>query len=332
MGATNSTPGYLTEGERQEVLDAVRNQELPAEVRGVLDDCATGPGDRDRFLWKWTQSVFPHIQLSSVDTRPDDVVATKTIVTMLVSLYDDLIEKHGDRATFDRAALVPFHDNVAVEAPGVDREYIETIERVWTEVDARIRDAPNHDQYRQCFEYDFKQILNAVEYTALLNDTPEVANLKELHVHESYNMSMFVYADIDLMYSTGFDRADLGSLRNAVWHGQQMARIGNWLTTWERELREADYSSGVVVRALENGAVRPETLQSMGDDPAGASPSEVAARIRETGSERHLLERWMRERGRLREFDELIDSVDIDQYASGLETVLKYHLATRGLK
>lgn len=332
MGATNSTSGYLTQGERQEVLDAVRNQELPAEVRGVLDDCATGPGDRDRFLWKWTQSVFPHVQFSSVDTCPDDVVATKTIVTMLVSLYDDLLEKRGDRATFERAALVPFHDHVPVEAPGVDREYVETIEQVWATVDARIRNAPNHDQHRRLFEYDFKQILNAIEYTALLNDTPELANLKELHVHESYNMSMFVYADIDLMYSTGFDRTDLGSVRNAVWHGQQMARIGNWLTTWERELREADYSSGVVVRAVENGAVRPDTLRSAGDDPGGASPSDVAAQIRETGSEQYLLERWLRERGRLREFDERVDSVDIDQYASGLETVLKYHLATRGLK
>lgn len=278
----NSTSGYLAEGERQEVLDAVRDQKLPARVRGVLDD--------------------------------------------------DLLEKRDDRATFERAALVLFHDHTAMDAPGVDRECIETIERVWATVDARIRTAPTHDQHRQLLEYDFKQLPNVTEYTALLNDTPELANLNEPRVHESYNTSMFVYADIDPMYSAGFDRTDLGPVRDAVWHGQQVARIGNWLTTWERELREADYSSGAVVRGVENGAVRPDTLRSAGGDPDGASPSDVAARIRETGSEQYLLDRWLRERGRLREFDERVDSVGIDRYASGLETVVKYRLAARGLK
>lgn len=329
------TPSESLEAvEREEILEAVRERELSSDVEAVVAEYETRIGDRDGFLWKWVHSVLDFIQLSSVDTRPAAVTDTKTIMTLLVSLYDDLLEKHGDYRSFDRAFSIPFRN----EAPDLEREgdrlngaYLECIEEVWSEIDSRLRGAPRHDEFRRILEYDLRQVLDSIEYSVLVSDNPEMANLKESRIHECHNMTMFVYADIDLMYSKGFDRAELGTVRRAVWHGQQMARIGNWLSTWERELREGDYSSGVIVRSLEEHTIGTGDLERL-DDGHVDHLDRLRGEIRDGCAEEQLTELWRQQKHELRQLDGEIDSIDLGQLIDGLDLVFKFHLASQGLK
>jgi hypothetical protein len=138
-------------------------------------------------------------------------------------------------------------------------------------------------------------------------------------------MVMFPYADVDLMFAPTFEMAEFGAVRDLLWDLQEMARIGNWLTTWERELVEDDYTAGVVVFALEEGIVTPDELGE-------TEVTDIVARIRAHDVEDLFRERWA-DRYRTvseRQFD--ADSVDLDALVSGMETVYEYHVASRGLK
>jgi hypothetical protein len=169
-----------------------------------------------------------------------------------------------------------------------------------------------------------RQTTNAMHYSAVVNRHPRIANLSGARRYDAHNMVMFPYADVDLMYSPSFSLADFGTLRDLLWDLQELARIGNWLTTWEREVREGDYTAGIVVLALEEGIVTPETLQQ--------SPEAAVAAIQDSDVEARFRQRWRTKHAnvRTREFD--TESVDLRGLVDGMETVFEYHRASRGHK
>jgi hypothetical protein len=247
---------------------------------------------------------------------------------MFVTVLDDLIENHGDRRTFEQARrLVQDPEAVDRSRVAVSDEYFDFIEQLWTEFSEGLEDAPRGEEFEEVFDYDCRQTLNAMDYSAVVNDNPRIANLGGAEHYDAHNMVMFPYADVDLMYSPDFDLADFGTVRDLLWDLQEMARIGNWLTTWEREITEGDYSAGIVVLALQEGVVTPEELEAAEDDEAA-----VIERIRDEEIEATFRDRWaQRYRAvRDREFD--TDSVDLDALVDGMETVFQYHEASRGHK
>lgn len=324
----------IDESRRDSILEAVQKNELSADLEAVTTYYEELIGERDTFIWKWCHYVFDSIQLSSVDTAPSAVTDTKTLISMMVVAYDDILEKHGDRRTFEQALSIPFqHDPLNRRYDDtVDEDRLECIEIVWSEIDTRIREAPRHEEFRQLFEFDIRQVLDSIEYSALLTETPEMANLRESTVHECHNMMTFLLADIDLMYSTGFDRSELGAVRRAIWHAQQMARIGNWISTWERELEEGDYSSGVIVRSLEQNTIEPTELEALRTDSDEELLNELFQKIHAEGIEADLLERWRWEKSEVQDLESEITSVDVAELVDGFDHVLETHLATRGLK
>jgi hypothetical protein len=245
---------------------------------------------------------------------------------MYVTVLDDLLETHGDRATFREACKChqPGID-ANPEPDGVDAETVAFVDRVWTAFEAGQDEAPRRGPFEDVFRYDLDQTLNAVEYSAVLSDTPEMANATGARRYDSHNMVLFAYTDVDLMYSPGFDLSDFGALRDLVWDLQEMARIGNWVTTWERELREGDYSSGVVVTALQEGVIAPADLDD-GDQEA------LVRTVRDHGIEERYRRRWERLHRSVTRRGVEADSVDLDALVRGMETVFEYHLASEGLK
>ena len=307
-------------------VDRIDSVTLPPTVRELADDYERLFGDRSRFLWRWIYSLFPEFTLSSVaDEHAADVRTEKTVLTMYVTVLDDLVEHHGDRATFEEARrLVRDPQSVDPSRAAVDADQFAFIERLWRVFDEGIAGAPRHGEFADIFRYDVRQTLNAMDYSAVVNGTPRIANLSGAKRYGAHNMVMFPYADVDLMYSPGFRMADFGTLRDLLWDLQEMARIGNWLTTWEREIREDDYTAGVVVLALQEGVVTPRELRRR--------ESDAIAAIKNHDIEERFRRRW-RERYRAvrsREFD--TDSVDLSALVEGMETVFEYHLASRGHK
>ena len=310
------------------VRDMTRT-ELPPELDPLLDHYAEVTEDRDELLWQWLYYVFPSFRLSSVpEEHAADARKAKFCFSLFMTVLDDLSERHRDKETFEQGRKIPFASTRCdPEAPGVDRESLALLRRSWELTDAYLDRAPRREDFRELFEFDFRQSLNTMDYNRLVNDGPQLASSRGAELYDTHNMLLFVYVDIDLAFSPGFDRADLATLRDVTWDAQRLARIGNWVTTWERELDECDYTSRVVIEAIERGVV---TEAEIRDDDV---PNEtLARRIKEAGIEREHLLTWNETYRKLvsREYD--VDSVDLHDFVDGMRHLLEVDVKARGLK
>lgn len=319
-------------GEADGLRRKLRRRTLPDELVPLVTEYET-VGGRDRFLWTWVHALSPHFQLPCVDPGAvEENRVLMTELTMFVTLLDDLIDDRGDADTFEAATDIPDPDaTVAPDRPGVDGEYLLAAERVWQDLLARLEDAPRRDEFLPLLRADVDRVIDAIRFADTVNRRPGAVTLEALEAHAVHNMAMLAYADLNLMYSPGFDAADLLPTRIVVRRCQRLARIGNWVTTWRRELREGDFTSGVVVAAVEEDVVTPDQLAQIeaGD---GATRRRVVDAIEAAGIESRLLRSWRRTYGRAMALAAEPASLDMPSYVSGMEEVLRYHLASRGLK
>lgn len=311
------------------VVDRVREAELPAAVTELVDGYEEVFGDRDRFLWQWIHSLFPAFEVPSVAARHVEAARTqKTLLTIFVTVVDDLVESRGDLETFDEARRIPFRpDHVDCEREGVDTATLEYLKKLWADLEARMRESPRYDEFVDLFEYDLRQTLNAMDYGRLVNENLHISNMKGNEHYRPHNMCMFPYANIDLMHSPAFEREDLSVLRETLWDLQRMARIGNDLTTWEREIDEEDFSATIMAYALRNADITTEQLRN-----SSSEAEEIIASVREACLEEQFVNAWWNRYEEVQERSPTAESFDIDAVIQGMETVMQYHLASQGLK
>ena len=310
------------------VRDMTRT-ELPAELDPLLEHYATVTEDRDELLWQWLYYVFPSFRLSSVAAEHAETARkAKFCFSLFMTVLDDLSERHRDKETFEQGRKIPFASTRCdPDAPGVDPESLSLLRHAWELTEGYLARAPRREEFRELFEFDLRQSLNTMDYNRLVNNGPQLASPQGAELYDTHNMLLYVYVDIDLAFSPGFDRADLATLRDVTWDAQRLARIGNWVTTWERELDERDYTSRVVVEALERGVVTEAEIRS--EDV----PNDVLVRrIQAAGIEREHLLTWNETYRRLvsREYD--VDSVDLHAFVDGMRHLLEIDVKARGLK
>ena len=336
--STNAATDITTEVENYATVDAgpavddpmaaVQEVSLPPVVSEFAELYDDRVGDRDVFLWKWIHSLFPSFELSCVAPEETETLRTeKTLLTIYVTVLDDLLECHGDEATFAEARQIPFDPaRVRLDRDDVDGEVLGYLADLWIELEGRLREAPHYEDYADLFQYDLRQTINSIAYGEVMANNPAAANLTGYFRYASHNMCMFPYADVDLMHSPGFGETDLGPLRATLWDVQELARIGNDITTWEREIGEGDYSAGIVALAIEQGVVTPSELR--GDVDAEA----VIEAIRAAGIEETFARNWVDQYKETIDRAEETTTVDLTELVVGMKTVFQYHLESRGRK
>jgi hypothetical protein len=310
--------------------DVIRSSDLPDSVAEFATEYERTIGIRDEFLWRWMYSLLPAFRLSCVaDTHTSTVREQKTLLTLFITVLDDTAEYERDRPTFEQVRKIPFSDHsVSTDHAEVNRSVLTFASRVWDEIEDCLREAPEYSEYLEFLRYDIRQTINAMDYSRLISEYPTAANVSGAYRYGTHNMVMFPFADVDLMYSPAFDQTELAALREAIWELQRLARIGNWVTTWEREVKEGDYSSGVVIAALREGILDPDEL----DDPSEQERYQYVDRLEEEDIESRFRDEWETRFADLRDREWNLESVDMTAFVEGMETVYHYHRESRGIK
>lgn len=261
------------------------------------------------------------------ESQRDSAAVVKSLLVMAVTVVDDVADKLHDGALLNEL--------LRLLEPGLYRDMIDTNSRhpatsltatLLEAVFSRLNQAPNWDAIRPYFHFDLKQVWNAFGYSYLTNTHPHFINFTESKAYHGHNMMFLVFGDIDLAYSQMIAEHEIGAMREAMWTAQQMARIGNWVSTWERELNERDYSSGVVSLALSQGILTTFELQDSGQTDA------MIERLRQSGVEQQLFDQWVVLGRSLIGMQDQISSVSIPDYVAGIEFLMIHHLSSRGLK
>jgi len=255
------------------------------------------------------------------------VQTIKFLGVMFDVLLDDAADQIRDGDLVEQMLLIAFERRYIdlSRIPERYRAYFDFTVRIWEEIEERSRQLPRFEDFADLLEFDYRQLLNCMRYALIVNADPMRLNMAEHDLYQPHNMHMMINAVIDLMASPKFDTADVGLLREGIWNAQVMGRIGNAVTTWQREVKDRDFTSGVFAKAVSDGALDPKDLKS-GD------VKEIEARLIETGVEEQLLVEWGRRRDDLRRLSRRIGSVDMARLIDGLEELIALHLGSRGLK
>ena len=285
-------------------------------------------GQRGRFLWQWCLKGLGLTTLPCVaPALRDHVIETKMLSILYGTLIDDIADREQDREMLQMAiSLVSddwFVDRLALWT-GRRREYLEMIARLWREVWSRCQSYPRFREFESLLRFDNEQTMNAMRYALLVNQSPAVLNNIEHDLYQPHNMQIVFMSTVDLCASVTFDLSELGLAREIFWHAQCMGRIGNMLTTWEREVLDRDFTSGVFAHSVTRGILAPSALQSL---PA----YEIMTMLEGADCHAYFIRDWKTHRQEMARKTQAVRSCNLACYLEGFEKLILLHVGSRGL-
>jgi len=285
-------------------------------------------GTRDVYLWRWCLHGLGLTTLSCVAPElRQDLCDTKLLAVMYGVMLDDVADQTGHDEFLDALTEIIAGRSTRDFRAFSRRQqaYARFTSELWETFEQRLRAAPCYEQYQEFLAYDHRQILNTFAYSCMVNHHPAMFNVQEHDMYLPHNMQMMSFATMDLMCSPEFDFDELGKLREVIWHAQSMGRIGNLVSTWQREIADRDFTSGVFARALRCGDLTPEDLRT-------APPEAIERAVRRGGHERYFLQKWEAHYRAIESLAGGLRSVDVGRMLAALESLVHMELCSRGLK
>ncbi len=320
------------------LIEEVLKVEIPDNLQKIIEKYKKVGGKRDEFLWKWiwrlSVSRNPGFMFSSVPKdNTIDVGKLKFLLCVLDVLIDDIADKYQDENLLDIALKIPSKnrfENFQVIDRSYNKRYLYLIVEVWNKILEEASKSPRWKDFKDMFMFDIKQTLNSFYYSLLINKNINLINLTESKIYTSHNMIFFLFADVDMLFSPELDKDELPYIREVVWRAQQMARIGNWVSTWEREINDNDFSSGIFSFSLTNNIIKLNELEQC--KYTRDIKDLIVNKIKESKVEEYFLNEWKAYYKSIKDMAPKIKSVDVNAYLDGLVLLLNYHLASRGKK
>lgn len=316
----------IPQKERENIIEKIKNYELSENVSYFSKEYQKLFNERNDFLWKFLGSVFTEtgVTLSTVDKKYfDSVTDIKIIISILCGVLDDVADVHKDKELLNNMMNVIYKKET--QQSKFKDEKVLFIKEIWSFLLKELKKLPRYKEFKDIFMYDFKQFLNTFEYSCLISKNPDMICLRESENYDAHNMMVFIFNGIDLMGSPNFDKDELPHIRTVFWHAQRMARIGNWLSTWKRELKQNDLSSGVFSYAISKKILDKNDFDNLPKE-------EIISRIEGSDAYNFFMDAWTQNYQELDSLKGKIKSIDIESYSNGLRNVIKYHLSTEGLK
>lgn len=317
----------LTPGRIKKEIEAIQKVKLPAELERWVKEYEK-VGKRSRFFWKWLYQANQVIVFPGVPRQyKKSLRLIKTLFNVFVTLLDDVADEGSDKRLLGELLKAPFEPScINYSRLGKQkRKYLNFTYRLFRYIGLYIREYPRYKEFKDIFEYDVRQLLNAMRYAYLVNANPYIVNETECWAYCSHNMQAMIDLTLDLLCAPRFPLDKLGVFRQIAWEAQRMARVGNWVSTWARELQQNDFTSGVIAYMIGRDASSIDA--SLVEDKRG-----IAKRVRRLHVEKHFLQEWEQSYRRIVDLTKKISLKGMKSFLWELEELLFMHLESRGYK
>ncbi len=214
-------------------------------------------GHRDSKLFNWLLWAFENLGLSTIEKNYlTSLALVKTRFSIFEVLIDDIIDdkKNRNLDLFEELLNIPF-DSERInykKLTKIEIDYLEYAKTIWNEIAEEIKTYPNYEKYKEALRFDIYQMLNSMRYSRFVNIDSDAVNLLENKVYVPHGMIVLIQLDFDLMCSKTFDNREFGQLREVGYLSQILAKVGNTIATYPRELLEEDMSSEAIIRFLKD--------------------------------------------------------------------------------
>ncbi|MEA9357594.1 hypothetical protein SHI21_15300 [Bacteriovorax sp. PP10] len=263
---------------------------------------------RDRRLFThFLANGYKVTTLSCVSSKDsDNVVYAKICLGMIITLYDDL----ADNPQYYNPKLLKYlyqlnvgenYSHYPVLDP-VDLSTYDLAYQLFSNLQTTIQSFSGYSSMVEVLAFDIKQVFLANQYSELITANPDMRNMTESKSLGPYNMGMVAAGTIDLMASTYFNKAEMGQIREFLIKGQRLGRIGNLVSTYERELSEGDVTNEILL------------------DPSGA-----------TNYKNVLMKEFYEGLLDIKKLEDEVKSIDLNSYIDGLLKLYHLHIDLEGI-
>ena len=285
-------------------------------------------GSRDDFVFKWCYKINTEWFLLNVSEKyRESLIEVKTLFNMFIVLIDDISEERNKNKLLNELLKIPFNEECIdfKKLNQKENKYLKFALEIWCQIERTIKKYPYYKKIRNVFEFDVFQFLNAVRYGKLICDSPQWMNETDYLTYFPQSMQIIIDADLDLMCKN-LNFKDLWKFRQIILYTQKIARIGNWLTTWEREIKKNDFSSLVFPYALAGNVF------VSSKDFLNKNKDKVINKIKKSGMEKNLLKKWEEYYRKIEKIEIKNKSINTKKILSKFKYFLFMHLISQGYK
>ncbi len=304
---------------RPEVV--AKHEELLKDMLPVVE-MYSKIGRRDSSMFDWLLLGLENLGLSTVEHKYlGSLAVVKTEFALWEVLLDDLVDNEQMRNTklFNELIKIPFNSE-QIDKSKLSKEesgYLDITKDIWDNaLLGVVKNYPHYKKYKVALEFDIMQLLNALRYSSFVNEYSNAVNIIENEAYVPHGIQVMIQMDLDLMCSNGFNDKEFGMLRELNYISQKMAKIGNLLGTYPRELMESDMSSEATIKLLEEHGV----------DFKFNLNKILNMERRYPKFEEKLIEEWQKEYQLAKEVATRIKSVDTDRFMMERELIQEAYL------
>jgi hypothetical protein len=237
----------LTPKRIEKEIEEIQKIKLPPELQKWVEEYKK-VWERNEFFWKFIYRINQTITPFNIPkVYQNSVIKIKFLTVMFIVLIDDIVDKTQNKRLLNKILKIPFYQNYLEfdQFTKKEKEYLKFTKKLWNYINKIIKKYPKYKAFKNIFEYDIKQVLNAMNYAYLVNKNPYLINRTEYLLYSPHTLQGMINCTLDLMCFPKFNVKELSKVREIFWRAQTIVRIGNCLSTWEREFKEGDLTSGI---------------------------------------------------------------------------------------
>lgn len=297
------------------------------------DTLSRYPGQRHPAVFLRSYEGSKALCLRCVPALSRHTVAVTTTLDIVINVFlDDIADVEGEIDLIHEA-----REHMMADAP-LRSARLAFLGGLWSVYRGAIESAPSHDALRPPILSAWHDFFSALEYSVEVNRGVRRHTYPDALRYLGPNMLHALKHLTDAAFTPGWPGEDTPELLRFARAAEQVTRIGNWLKSWEQELRQAsdphrkmtrDISSGVIALAIDQDILSQE--QALREPAALLVPMVRETRVAALGDMAvpdFLMNRalevidWIASEGSFSRF------VDLPSYARALRAVLEAQLVS----